>query len=346
MSLKRLVRAIKREIRKKRLEKRWYYKSLPIQISKKEKRNMIELGFYPSSVLFFDFEKYKPHQYLCERDYKKLYPLNNPTISNLLDNKAYLPLLFENHPEWLPEFYTFFSNGRLIYSKGISPVSHDPFQIIKLGVERYGKVIAKPTTDGGGRRVFFIDEFNLELKGNQVLKGEWLVINCLENDQILKNIFPDSLNTTRVVFFKNQSRENKILMIGQRFGTSNSNNVDNISSGGIGYTINIESGVFSRPYSFTIPDHPNQFDTHMDTGFQLKGFRFPDWNSRLSAIKGIVNSLDYVDYAGLDLAFTPTGIKIIEINSHPESIYTQIDKPALLNKEFREFLRSRGYEPN
>jgi hypothetical protein len=345
MEFKRLINAIKREIKKKRLEKQWYRKSLPIQISKEQERKMIELGFYPSSILFFDFEKYKPNQYLCEKDYKKLYPLNHPVISNLLDNKAYLPLIFENHPEWLPDFYTFISKGKIIYSRSMTPDSFEPIQLIKSAVKRYGRVIAKPTTDGGGRRVFLIDEANLELEGKEILKGDWLIINCLENDHILKEIYPHSLNTMRVVFFKNQKRENKILMIGQRFGTSKSNHVDNISSGGIGYTVDIESGAFSRPYSFMIPESPNQFDRHMDTGFHLKEFIFPDWESRLREIKEIVDSLDYVDYAGLDLAFTSSGIKIIEINSHPESIYTQIDKPVFLNQEFKDFIQSRGYDP-
>ncbi len=345
MIFKRLIKLVNREFQKFLAARRWYLKSLPIQMDAGKKKEFIKKGFFPSSSLFFDFETYGFDQYLSDRDYKKLYPLNHPSISALIDNKGYLPLLFQSHPQWLPDFSAYFKNEELIFSRGLDNTPLKASEFYKKATEKYGKLIVKPTSDGGGRSIFSVNADTPEQKIAEIFSREVILSNCMENESFLKDIYPNTLNTTRVVFFKSSSRKNTILMIGQRFGTSASKEVDNISSGGIGYSINIKSGTLFKPYSFQIPSHSTQFDQHPDTGAQLRGYQFPDWKSKLEEIQKIVDYLDFVDYAGLDLAFTTNGIKIVEINSHPESIFTQLNSPALQNKEFKKFLIKKGYKP-
>lgn len=345
MPFKRLRKIVTREFQKFLVARRWYSKSLPIQMDSGKKKEFIKKGFFPSSSLFFDFETYGFDLYLSERDYKKLYPLNHPSISTLIDNKAYLPLLFQSHPQWLPEFSAYFKNEELIFYRGLNNAPLKAAEFYKKAIEEYGKLIVKPTSDGGGRGIFSVNVDTTEQKIAEIFSREVILSSCMENESFLKDIYPNTLNTTRVVFFKSSSRKNTILMIGQRFGTSTSKEVDNVSSGGIGYSINIETGTLSKPYSFQIPSHSTQFDQHPDTGAQLKGYQIPDWKWKLGEIQKIVDYLDFVDYAGLDLAFTTDGIKIVEINSHPESIFTQLDFPALKNKDFKKFLIKKGYKP-
>jgi hypothetical protein len=325
------------------MQRKWYSKSLPVVMSTSEKKYFIKNGFYPSSKLFFDFSTYGFKNYINDRDYKKLYPLNPPSISALIDNKAYLPLLFQAHPEWLPEFSAYLRKKEMIFFRGLEDVPKNLSEFLRKAVDQFGKLIVKPVSDGGGRMIFTVDSENLNQKIDEIFSKEVILSSYMENEAYLKEIYPHSLNTMRVVFFKTSTRENKILMIGQRFGTSISKEVDNVSSGGIGYTVNIKTGTFSSPYSFQLPSHPTQFNKHQDTGAQLKGYQIPDWPTRLKKIQEIVDYLDFVDYAGLDLAFTTQGIKIVEINSHPESIFTQLDTPALLDNEFRKFVVKRGY---
>jgi hypothetical protein len=334
---------VKREFLKFIAQQKWYAKGLPVIMDSSKKKYFIKNGFFPSSSLFFDFSTYGFADYLNDRDYKKLYPLNPPSISALIDNKAYVPLLFQAHPEWLPKFSAYLRNEELIFFKGLENAPRDLTEFCRKAIEQYGKLIVKPTGDGGGRKIFTVNADNLEEKIGRILSGEVILSSYMENEPFLKEIYPYSLNTIRVVFFKTSKWKNKILMIAHRFGTSISKEVDNVSSGGIGYSVNKQTGVLCKPYCYQIPSHPEQFDKHMDTRVQLRGFQIPDWPSRLKEIQKIVDYLDFVHYAGLDLAFTTEGIKIIEINSHPESIVTQLDFPALLDKEFKEFVVKRGY---
>lgn len=341
--MNRLFRILKRELTTILKRKKWYSKGLPVKMSASEKRIYIKNGFYPSASLFYDFSNYSFSDYLNDRDYKKMYPLNPPAISALIDNKAYLPLLFQSHPEWLPEFSAYLRKGELIFCRGLNKVPVNLKELFKIAIQQYGKLIVKPTSDGGGRRIFTISATNFEEKVEKLLSNEVIVSSYMENESFLKEIYPHSLNTTRVVFFKTNSRKNKILMIGQRFGTSKSKEVDNVSSGGIGYTINIETGTLSKPYSFLLPTSPNLYDKHMDSKVQLRGFQIPNWSTRLKQIQKIADYLDFVDFAGLDLAFTTEGVKVVEINSHPEFIFAQLESPALLDEEFKEFMVKRGY---
>jgi hypothetical protein len=338
---RKIKNTVTREVKKWKAERNWHSKGLPVEMNSKKKKELIARGFYPSTSLFFDFENFGYDLFLNERDYKKMYPINRPSVSSLIDSKAYLPVLFRSRPEWLPDFYANFQQGQPLFHQGITDPSQSMRQILKSALEKFGPLIVKPTTDGGGRKIIKLDAGNFEEQLDQLLARDVVIVSTLQNESFLKEIFPLSLNTMRVMFFKTPARKNKILMIGQRFGTQKSKLVDNISSGGLGYTVDLISGKFSKPYSFTIPFRPEDFYFHPDTGADLKNFQYPDWQARLSQIQEIVDYLDFVEYAGLDLAFTPSGIKVVEINSHPESIFFQLDQPALLDPEFKEFIFSR-----
>jgi len=339
--LRKIKNTFTREVKKWKAERNWHSKGLPVELDIKKKNELIAKGFYPSTSLFFDFENFGYDLFLNERDYKKMYPINWPSVSSLIDNKAYLPVLFRSRPDWLPDFYANFHKGQPVFYQGIADPSQSMRQILKSALEKFGSLIVKPTSDGGGRKIVKLDEGNLEAQLEQLLVRDVVIASTLENENFLKEISPLSLNTMRVMFFKTQSRKNKILMIGQRFGTMKSNLVDNISSGGLGYTVDLKSGKFSKPYSFSVPFRPEDFQFHPDTGADLKNFQYPNWPARLRQIQEIVDYLDFVDFAGLDLAFTTSGLKVVEINSHPESIYFQLDQPALLDLDFKEFIYSR-----
>lgn len=341
MYLNRLKNLLKRELQKFSPNHQWYSKGLPVQIDNKRKRELLARGFYPSTSLFYDFEKYGYQLYLNERDYMKMYPLNKPSVSFLIDNKAYLPVLFKAKPHWLPTFYANFQYGQLLFHQGITDPNQTMTEILKKALVEFGSLIVKPTADGGGRKIIKLNFSNFEEQINQITSRDVVIASTLQNEEFLKEIAPLSLNTIRVMFFKTKNKKNKILMVGQRFGTQKSNLVDNISSGGIGFTVNLKTGKFSSPYSFTIPFRKEDYRYHPDSGVNLENFQYPDWPIRLNQIQEIVDFLDFVEYGGLDLAFTTDGIKVVEINSHPESIFFQLDQPAFLDAEFREFISSK-----
>jgi hypothetical protein len=305
---------------------------------------LLNQGFLPCDDLIFDFKKYGMDDFVRARDYLPLNPVNRH-FSQLIDNKAFLPILLQSKPEYLPDFFLTVSQGKIIYSRGIEAET-DIKSLLKTVLTKYKKLIVKPNSDGGGRNISWITESTLEKGLERIQKGENLVINnCLENISFLNSIFPHSLNTARVVFFRNSRGKNEIQMMAQRFGNSISNGVDNVSKGGLACGVDLNTGRFSKAYTLTGHSKMGWHDKHFETGAQLEGISYPDWEVLFSKIKALVDHFDFIEYAGLDLGFTPNGIKLIEINSLPQARLLQVGGPAFLNEEFKKFLYSKGYRP-
>lgn len=344
MLLTRIKKALRTELKRYTHRHRWYAKDRPVPITADLKEKMIKAGFMPSSALVFDFKKHGVHSYVNRRDYQALHPINK-ALSQLIDNKAFLPIIFQSTPELLPEFFAHVANGQLKFQRGPVSESSSLFGFLTEALAHFGKLIIKPTAEGGGSNILVLENGNFE-KGIQKLQtGEFVLNEYLENEEFIAKIYPDSLNTFRVVFFKTQNGTNQILMMAHRFGNSMSKGVDNVSSGGLACSIDLETGTFSKAYSYVSDEYKGWFESHMETNQPIAGVSIPNWNETFQKIQTIVNQLDWLEYGGLDLALTTKGIKLIEINSLPDSKLMQVGGPALLNPNFKEFLFSKGYNP-
>lgn len=344
MNWKRIKNALQREIRRKSSERKWYLKDREASVSKERKKDLIKNGFFPSSDLILDFQKFGFDSYLNDRDYAKLYPINHPSISVLIDSKSYLPVLLADKKEWLPDFFTFYSQGSIVFQKGMPYQLNDSGLFLKSALEKFGSLMVKPISQGGGRGIFLLTQDNFEEATLNLNKQDYVINNVLKNNSFLTDFFPGTLNTMRVTFYKNRSGKNVILVIAQRFGTSFSKSVDNVSRGGMACSVDPESGVMSKAYTYS--GVPGWYSKHIDSGKQIAGIKFPDWENTHVKIQEIVNHFYFLEYAGIDIAFTDKGIKIIEINSQPEGRFTQVGGPILLNSGFNEFLKKKGYNPN
>ncbi|MDG1276905.1 MAG: sugar-transfer associated ATP-grasp domain-containing protein [Algoriphagus sp.] len=344
MNWSRIKNALIREIRKSSKKRNWFLKDIKISIAEERKKILIKNGFFPSSDLVLDFQKFGFNSFLNDRDYAKLYPINHPSISTLIDYKSYLPILLGDKKEWLPDFFAFCSRGSIIFQKGIPNKLLDLELFLKSALDAFGNLIVKPISDGGGRGIFLLTKENFDQIIKDLIKKDFVINNVLKNNQFLSDVFPGCLNTTRVTFYKNASGQNEILMIAQKFGTSLSSSVDNISKGGMACSIDPQSGEMSKAYTYS--GKPGWYAKHLDSGKQIAGVKFPDWENCYKQIQEIVNHFDFLEFAGIDLAFTDKGIKIIEINSQPEARLTQVGGPILLNPGFNEFIKNKGYQPN
>lgn len=344
MLLTRIKRALLKELKRYSPRHQWHNEDSPIPIAKAFKEKLFRAGFKPTASLVYDFKKFGAEAFVNDRDYRVLHPINRGA-SQLIDNKAFLPLLFQSSPELLPDFFAHLGQGKLKFQRGSTSESRDPAVFLKEALARFGKLIIKPTSEGGGSNILFLDEGNFEKGIQKIQKGEFVINEFLENVEFIAKIYPDSLNTFRVVFFKNQNGVNQILMMAHRFGNLMSKGVDNVSSGGLACSIDLETGTFSKAYSYVSNEYKGWFASHMETNEPIEGVSIPNWNETFEKIKNLVRRLDWLDYAGLDLAFTTKGLKLIEINSLPHPRLMQVGGPALQNPEFKEFLISKGYNP-
>lgn len=235
------------------------------------------------------------------------------------------------------EFYKYY--GHLMGRKAVSITEETDDAVLSAFIDEaeasgISRLIFKPYNGGDGIGIFILDMKDPALKsvkalmqrydqeiqaaiakapqaqkkfeGHRELDAEWVI----ENHPAVKKVHPASLNTLRLPTL-NTDGERRILGAYIRFGRDGKP-VDNISSGGLGAEIDLDSGVVVTPAT----DHnENVYIDHPTTGEAILGFRVPYWEEvKALAIEasGITPQLKYIVW---DIAVTPTGPAIIEGNS-------------------------------
>ena len=182
---------------------------------------------------------------------------------------------------------------------------------IQTFVDNNGEVIAKPNGGEQGKGVIVLKKSDLKkelygsLRDNNYLIEEKLV-NCPE----LSAINSSSLNTLRVYTMLDKSGTCNILSIMLRVGRPGSE-VDNWGAGGIGYNIDLETGTI---VGYGIDKKGGKHVFHPGTQKVMPGFKIPNYNGLLRFIKDISSIDKKARFVGWDIAITPDGFDLIEMN--------------------------------
>ena len=303
-------------------------------------------GIYPSAYVVYDFEKWDIDQYFTERD---LYELNlrERGISPYLVDKRNLPLLFQKNAHYLPALNIAVESGKVQYIIEDGIYQEGEFELeelLKAYLKKYSKLIIKPINLSYGEGIFTIPQTIAEETLRGILENRNAIVNnVLINEEYAHKINPSSLNTIRVNFFKTKDGSLRIFSMLHRFGASSGTCVDNVTGGGMAAGIDQETGELQQAY--TIERKKIDLDTHPTTGQTVTGLKIPNWSSKKRAIDDLLNEINYLEYGGLDIAFTTEGLKIIEINTRfPALRSMQFSSPALIDEQFVGFLKLRGYD--
>lgn len=173
-------------------------------------------------------------------------------------------------------------------------------------------VLVKPVSSEQGRGIYKIkyddrssvDEF-IELSKKEQFLMEELLINCDE----LQNI-SDSLNTVRVYSLVDNKGKVTITNMFLRVGRKNSI-VDNWGQGGIGYNINLQSGVIDRA---GIDNDGNKFVFHPQTNIKMIGYEIPRFEELKDFAMRVAAHNKKVIYAGIDIAILNDRMELVEVN--------------------------------
>ncbi|MCB5228720.1 MAG: hypothetical protein LHW44_01430 [Candidatus Cloacimonetes bacterium] len=303
-------------------------------------------GIYPSSYVVYNLDKWNIDQYFAERDLYEL-DLRNRGIAPYLVDKRNLPLLFQNNSHYIPSLNIAIEKSKIqyiiedgVYQEG----DYDLEDLIKSYLKKYAKLIVKPNNLSYGEGIFTISnrltEEDLQRIQNE---GNAIINNVLINEEYAYRINPSSLNTIRVVFFKAKNGSLRAFRMFHRFGASSESFVDNTSAGGVAAIIDQETGELQQAY--TVHRKRVDLNIHPATGQAITGLKIPDWSSKKRDIDELLQEMNYLEYGGLDIAFTTEGLKIIEINTRfPALRAMQFSSPALIDEEFVEFLKLRGFD--
>ncbi len=183
---------------------------------------------------------------------------------------------------------------------------------------RHPKVLAKPGDGHGGAGIELLEVGPspdiAALRADLEKKGQTILDEFLVQHPDMSALYPDAVNTVRLITFLDGKGEVHLLASVLRIG--NGDVIDNFASGGM-FTMLDEHGVALYP---GVDKHSNVYATHPKTGVPIAGFQVPLYDRVVEVTKDLARRTPEAPYVGWDLAITPDGPVVIEGN-HNSSVF-------------------------
>lgn len=198
------------------------------------------------------------------------------------------------------------------------------------------KLIIKPILGRSGsgivmatrvkNKIFINNGTELVSLDNFQLKTESLLQAVVPQHSDVAKFSNTSVNTIRVMTLYTKSEEAFIASAFMRFGVGKSF-VDNWSAGGVAVGVNHHLGTLKeRAYN----KHGEVFLKHPGTDIPFNGFQIPFWEQVVEMSTKVQTFCHFHKLLGLDIAITPNGPVLIEINAQPDTITQEQTSGPLL----------------
>lgn len=198
--------------------------------------------------------------------------------------------------------------------------------------------------------------FSLEIKDGVILinnerssvgelkertKGaKYIIQNRVRNHPVIANIYPNSVNTIRVVTV---CKNNQIHLFDARLRTgANGSVVDNACFGGVVIGINNDGSLMNWGYQEPGKTNSSNLiveESHPDTRARFAGVKIPYWEDIITMTKNFHSYYYGIPSMGWDVAITPEGPVYLECGEDWEMQGTQIFKGG----RRKEFYDLHGY---
>ena len=126
---------------------------------------------------------------------------------------------------------------------------------------------------------------------------------------------PSSVNTVRLYAIQRKNGEVELICGFLRIGREGSL-VDNMTLGGIGAPVDLETGVLGRANN-GLPDHI-EYPVHPDHGTPIEGARLHRFDEIKALARSCLLSFPHTRYAGVDIALSTDGPVVLEMNVKPD----------------------------
>jgi len=319
----------------------------PNGISVRQKLWAYRHGLLSYRITQYGITKENREEFISDLEYRWLRHINKK-YKYWLEDKISIKYIASQFNECFPGYYYFTSlhdgeNKVIPMMDCPEDFGADFDEILRLAREK-GVLALKPDEGSHGDGFYRLDYVD----GGYTLNGEpatadevkgiladptnqYLITEFIQTHPDLAQIYPKAVNTIRMIVFKRDGVTPQIGTAYFRIGTEASGFVDNTAQGGMLAQIDIDSGAFGNAqvlkdgYVQPCPVHP-------DSGVLIEG-TIPNWDYVKSTVLDIAASMQQLEYLGFDLAITPEGIKLPEINRFPD--YPRIQK---LTPETIEYL--------
>lgn len=201
-----------------------------------------------------------------------------------------------------------------------------PESDIRNFIRNHRPTIAKPEHGEQGHGIFKLQtNEDLDRLMTERMSTPYILEEIVENAGYIRDINPSSLNTIRATTFVDKTGKINIVSIILRVGAPGSC-VDNWGSGGVGYNFDLETGVCDRPGKDKMNRH---YIFHPGLGKKMVGFELMDFDSLKEYIVKLARILPSAKYVGWDIAITPSGFELIEMNCPAgHDMFQSFDNPV------------------
>lgn len=186
-------------------------------------------------------------------------------------------------------------------------------QAVKNFIAQQGVVFAKPNMGDQGKGVLKIksdDSPAIEELFNESKKGPYVVEGAIINAPEIAAVNPSSLNTVRAFTLIKRDGATQIISILLRVGMPGMV-VDNWGAGGVCYNFDLATGICDRA---GVDKKQQPYLIHPGSNVQMVGFRLPNFDKLKQLIIEISQIIPQARYVGWDIAITPDGYELVEMN--------------------------------
>jgi len=310
-------------------------------------------GFYVETVKLCKINKNNVHEYLSDKSYLRLHPINRE-YSKIIDNKLYLPFLLKDYPELVPQYYYVIDRGRsIILDSNLSP-SKDLLQLCKEKHILTLKPCSATMGEGFYRLEWRNDSFLLNNKQIEISElhsfikslDNYLVTEYICQHKYAAEINQDSVNTIRLICARDGINNQFFIPVSfHRFGTKG-RFVDNIGANGgaIASYIDIPTGMIKDLGLIKEKGKVERIENiikHPDSQMQISDTIIPHWSETIEKVLVLLNHLSFLKYMGMDIVITENGFKIFEMNSLPTLHGLQVEKGIFKAERLKLFFNGQ-----
>jgi hypothetical protein len=310
----------------------------------------IRHGFAADRVLLYGRNSILTGDYLSdlERQFSRF--INPKPARELLEDK----LLFETvlgRITCVPENYLYCNDGRLIVVSDEwkqMAACRDPANTYRL--------VMKRARGGGGASIQFLEMrqgvirlANKDMSLDSFLqfftkRDENLLCKFIAQSQFLRELYPHTTNTLRIICMTQSGGEPFIARAVLRLGTQKSKGVDNFGQGGLAANVNLTTGVLAEAVEHfaSMARAPILHTVHPDTGTQIAGEYLPGWDRACHEMLRVMRAVPFVNYVGWDVIITDGGPVLLEGNNYTGIRLAQTHSGLLREESVRGFYQRFG----
>lgn len=255
----------------------------------------------------------------------------------LIDDKIIFHDIMTQYGLPVPKRYFTFREG--VFRQGADLITDMEVDTILKGISDE-RIFVKKFTGGAasGVSIFtkkedgvYVDKdgdiVNAAMIRNKYANQDFFFEKQIIQETVLSQFNPDTVNTIRVLTYKN-----KVISATVRFG-GKGEYVDNVSANGVAVSLDIETGVLGD-YGMKMYSTIEHFYEHPNSRLKFKNTKVTQWFEVKRLVEKTLKYMPYYKSVGFDVATTENGPVIIEINTGAGINLSQMGKEYGLAKFF------------